>query len=87
MKATCDEPLGNMFNSEKLKAPLRPGSRRGHPLSPLLSPWHWKSQPGQLGKKWSETNFKNIICSCIKSNEILKNKFNPGGERSVRGTL
>jgi len=37
IKAIYDKPTANILNGEKLKAfPLRPGTRQGYPLSPLL---------------------------------------------------
>ena len=37
IKTIYDKPTANILNGEKLKAlPLRPGTRQGCPLSPLL---------------------------------------------------
>ena len=37
IKAIYDKPTANIVNGEKLKAfPLKPGTRQGYPLSPLL---------------------------------------------------
>ena len=37
IKAIYDKPTANILNGEKLKAfPLKPGTRQGCPLSPLL---------------------------------------------------